>query len=199
MGIDDIEMIDEPLLTEDGFINPACMNALEAAIKNMPKTYDQLSDEPEWNIPRWTHYREITAGLAYCAVKQFLDDYPDDEDNTIYEPKPPAHAPNLEKIIGFLHACIRPKFDKNGSAFLSLCDISKMLYDILYGQGVSVFDDWNKKEVMAMHWIDLDALLHNVCLLIRQDRREFDRFNERFHKEQANCKIKKFGTDQTAH
>lgn len=63
-----------------------------------------------------------------------------------------------------------------------------MLHDILYEQNISLFDDWNKKEKMGPHWLDLDALLHNVCISIRQSRRDFDRFNQEFEKELANKK-----------
>lgn len=160
-----------PLLTEDGFLNEACLNELASAIKNMPKTYERCADDPEWSKKRITHYREITGGLAHWAVRQLGSG---SKDCTLPFP------PNLEKVVGYLHACIRKKFDEFGWTDLSLCDISKMLYDILYEQNVSVFDEWNTKEVLGEHWLDLDALLHNVCLTIRQERREHDRFDAEF-------------------
>ena len=170
-------MLSQPLMTEDGFINEACLNELASAIKNMPKTHERLSNDPEWNTPRLTSYRDITAGLAYWAVHQLAAT---EMSETEFDFGPPAFPPGLEKVIGYLHACIRPKFDKFGWAQLSLCDISKMLHDILYEKNISIFDGWNTKEVLGSHWLDLDALLHNVCLTIRQDRREFERFNKEF-------------------
>ncbi len=168
--MDDFEMLREPLLTEDGFVNPACLKEIESVLKNIPKTHERLSGNPEWATPVLTHYRAITAGLAYCAVSQFIDD----EDRS----SPPAFPPGLEKVIGFLHACIRKDFDKHGFAMMSLCDVSRMLYSVLYDQNVTLFDAWNTKECLGDHWLSLDALIHNVCLNIRTDRREFDRFKK---------------------
>lgn len=72
---------------------------------------------------------------------------------------------------------------KYGFMEISLCDISKMLYDILYGQNISIFDGWNTEEVMGKSWLDLDALLHGVCICIRNERRERDRFSKKFEEE----------------
>lgn len=67
-----MHMISQPFLTEEGFVNEACWKELCAAIKNMPKTHERLSGDPEWNTPKWTSYRDITANLAYWAVHQFI-------------------------------------------------------------------------------------------------------------------------------
>ena len=61
-------------------------------------------------------------------------------------------------------------------AELSLCEINKLCFDILYEQDVKEFDAWNEGE----DFIDLDALLHNVCLDIRLERRAFKAFNDKF-------------------
>lgn len=175
------EIIEQPLFTEDGFVNEACLSELSEAIKNMPKTHDRLAGDEEWSRPQITHFREITAALAYWAIRQIPDEYREKGQLT-YTPtnKSPRHMPNLEKVISFLHECIRPKFDEHGYANLSLCDVSEMLHGILYEQGVSHFDEWNQEEVVGRFWLDLDALLHNVCLSIRQDRRESASFLTQF-------------------
>lgn len=171
-----MDFLNEPLLTEDGFLNEACANELNAYLSNMPKTYERCADDPEWNTKRITNWREIVAALAYWAINQINSSSP-----TI------THPPGLEKVLGFLSHSISSKFDKKtGWAEISLCDISQMLYDILYEQGISIFDGWNTKEVMRDHWLDLDALLHNICLTIRDNRREFDRFNKEFEEQQSN-------------
>lgn len=172
---EDIEMLHNPLLTEEGFVNEACINELESWIKNLPRTHERLADDPEWNTPRWTNYRSITGGLAHWAVQQLSTGNADPV-------PPPACPPNLEKVLGYLQACILSKFDDFGLAKLSLCDISKMLYDTLWD--LEVFMAWNTEECLGSYWLDLDALLHNVCLSIRQDRREFDRFNKEFEESQ---------------
>ena len=85
---------------------------------------------------------------------------------------------------------------ESGLAELSLCNINKLLYDILYEQGFSYFDNWNKskkgnveiqftsrysgREDPDYDFIDLDALLKNVCMDIRNERRDNDRFDKEF-------------------
>ena len=147
------EFIEEPLLTEEGFLNEACMNALSKAIENMPKTHERLKGEPEWNTLEWVFLRDITAALAKWAIRQ----------------GPTACPLGLERVIGYLDACLSHtfEFDATGIAKLSLCDINKALYDILYEKGVTDFDKWNE----GNDFIDLDALLHNVCVEIRDERR----------------------------
>lgn len=178
-----MDFLEQSLTTEDGFLNPACINELESAIKNMPKTHERLSNDPEWIIKRYTSLKDITGGLALFAVKQ----------------SPYACPIDLEKVINYLDACLRKSVDwENGFAQLSLCDISNLLYDILYEQGISCFDAWNKakkskgtikfvtthnEEDPDYDFIDLDALLRNVCIHIRDDRRNFDEFNKRFEEE----------------
>lgn len=173
---DDIHFISQPLLTDEGFINEACMNELAAAIANIPETHERLSGDPEWNTKRLTGFREITAALAYWLIRQFASG-----DNKT--PPPPAHAPGIEEAVSFLTACIRPKFDEFGWAQMSLCEINALCWDVL--ADLPRFKSWNEEATLGKHWLDLSALLHNVCLTIRQDRREFDAFNAKFDAEQA--------------
>jgi hypothetical protein len=162
------KIIDEPLLTDDGLLNPVCMAQLDAAIKNMPPTHERLAGDDEWSRKRVTYWREITGYLANWAVRQI-----EEHDNTPF-------PPGLEKVIGYLSACIRPKFDQLGYAWMSLCDINRLLHDILYEE--KIIASWNDANVLP-GWLDIDALFHNVCLSIRDERREFDAFNRRFDAE----------------
>lgn len=166
---DDIEMLTQPLLTEDGFVNEACMNELAAAIDKMPPSYERLANEPEWSTPLFINYREIIGYFAHWAVRNIQGD-------------DPAFPPGLEKMIGLLTAIIRPKFTilDAGWANLTLCEINKMLHDALWEE--PIFQSWNDREVIS-GWLDLHALLHNVCISIRNEKRESDRFNEQFDKE----------------
>ena len=93
----DIEFLKNPLTTEEGFINEACLNELSSWIKNIPRTYDRLSDDPEWNTPRCTALKEITGKFALWAVRQ--GDYHN-------------CPPNLENIISYLDTCLRREFEK---------------------------------------------------------------------------------------
>lgn len=177
-------MLTNPLMTEEGFVNPACINELESAINNLPKTHERLKDEEEWNVPQWTCWREILGYFSHCAIRNITDEY-STIDETVFVEDSPYFPPNLEKVLGYLGACLRPKFDKYGYANLSLCDISKMLYDILYEQNISMFDQWNTEESMGKSWLDLDALLHGVCICIRDERRSFNEFNKKFDEEHS--------------
>ena len=62
-----------------------------------------------------------------------------------------------------------------------MCEIKKMLFDIL--EGTEQFDAWNTKECLGSDWLDLDALLHNVCISIRDERRTHKAFDDKFEKE----------------
>ncbi len=160
--LDDVEMIQQPLLTEEGFVNEACLNELRAAINNMPKTYERLADRPEWTTPHWCFAKNITSHFARYAISQ----------------GPTACPIGLERVVGYLEAALMHTFtfDLSGMCELTLCQINKALYDILYEQGVSDFDKWNEGE----DFIDLDALLRNVCIGLRDERRETERFRAEY-------------------
>lgn len=164
-GMDDAYVIGQPLTTEDGFINEACMNELAAAIRNMPPDYERLSGDPEWSVPRIVHWRDILGYFAAWSVRQ------------ISHPDATPSPPGLESMLGYLAACLRPHFDQEGFAELSLCDINKLLHGILMEE--DIFLSWND-EATLKGWIDLDALLRNVCLSIRAERRANDAFDEKF-------------------
>ena len=183
-------IISEPFLTEEGFVNEACMNELNKAIENMPPAYERLADRPEWSEKKdkWTFKKDIVAAFAKWAIRQSGYACPD----------------NLEKVVGYLDACLDKMVDWDtcGMTELSLCDINRLLHEILMDQGISFFDDWNKakKEWRSdsrfdcmgeaekvdpdFGFIDLHALLKNVCLDIRTDRRDFEAFNKKFDEEQ---------------
>ncbi len=164
---DDIHMLSQTLTTEEGFVNEACINELEAAILNMPPDWERLADRPEWNKKNYISWREITGHLAHWAIRQIPE-----HDST---PTPPG----LKKVIGYLSACIRPKFDNMGWAHLTLCEINKILHDILMED--KTFNSWNDEKIIS-GWLDLHALLHNVCLSIRDERRASDAFDAEFVK-----------------
>lgn len=155
----------QPLVTDEGFLNPACMNELEAAIRNIPPAYERLKNDVEWTTKRWTFKKEITGYFAHWAVRQ-LETTP--------------FAPKLETVIGFLHHCLKDCFDSNDMALLSLCDINYLLHKILMPE--KIFLDWNDAFILK-DWLDLDALLHNVCISIRNERRINDEFDKRFEAE----------------
>jgi len=160
------EMLSQPLSTEEGFINEACLNELTKAIKNMPKTYERLKNDEEWSKKIIISKKQILGAFAKWAIILSFD-YPK----------------GIENVIKYLDKCLVNDVNwyfenkKNNEYFaeLSLCEINKMLYDILYEQNITYFDNWNKGE----KFVDLDALLRNVCIDIRTQQRENERFEER--------------------
>lgn len=195
----DINMLEQPLLTEDGLVNPLCIKELESVISNVPKLHIRNQNDNEWNEKHWTFDYEILGQFARWAICLS-----------------PYHCPdNLEIVIKYLQACLRlelikldkedlyiEKKSKQIMANISLNQISKFLYDILYEQDFKEFDDWNspkndrckgkdllftsrydEEESPDDYFIDLDALLTNVCIGIRTQRREDKRFDEKFESE----------------
>ena len=179
-----IEFLSQPLTTADGFLNPACMNELGATIANMPKTHGRLSGDPEWEKKHVIFVHDITGYLAMWAIRQ----------------SPYAYPERLDEVIKYLDACLTLKANKIKMMRVSLCEISKMLYEILYEQDVEAFDNWNKckkgntpdisftsryddEKDPDYDFIDLDALLHNVCISFRNQFRIDDEFDRKFEAE----------------
>ena len=189
------ETISQPLLTNEGYLNPACMNELESAINNMPKTFDRLSGDSEWSNKKdqWTFKSDIIGAFSMWACRQSPYGVPD----------------GLENVCKYLNAALESCGDgwKNcGMQECSLVEINKWLYEILYEQGVEQFDAWNKcksgntSDIQFSSrydgvrnpdtdFIDLDALLHNVCITIRNERRTFKAFNDKFDKQWSENKL----------
>ena len=170
---EEVEMLTQPLVTEGGFLYEACMNELAAAINNMPESFDRLADNPEWSIPAWVGAGEITGHLARWSICQAV-----------------GVPPGLTDVLGFTHAAVSrdSRFTSWGDigmyAELSLCDVNRLLWDIL-GE-LSLFCDWNDSAVMdarSLMWIDLSALLHNVCISLRNERRHEAAFNAKCERE----------------
>ena len=89
--MDNIDKISEPLKTSDGFLNPVAMKELEDKIINMPKTYERLNDDSEWNQKRWVFVKDITSYLAKWAISQSPYHYPE----------------RLDEVVKYLHACLK--------------------------------------------------------------------------------------------
>lgn len=181
----EIEMISQPLTTSEGALNPACMNELSAAIGAMAPTHIRLANDDEWSgkKDRWTFRSDIVGAFAMWACRQSPYGVPD----------------GLENVCKYLNAALKTEFkwDTAGMQELSLCDINRALHTILMDQGIAEFDAWNRCKkgetpeiqfTSAMDgrrdpdfdFIDLDALLHNVCLTIRDERRKNKAFDDDF-------------------
>lgn len=187
---EEIEFIKQPFLTEDGFVNPAAMAELESSIMGTHKTHERLSGDPEWSTPHWTSRTAIVGAFAQWACRQSPYGVPD----------------GLENVCKYLNECLKREWKwKMQMAELSLCDINRALYSILYEKGVSEFDAWNRCKTgntpniqfssaldgerdPDRDFIDLDALLHNVCITIRDERRKDAEFDRKFEAEHGKLK-----------
>lgn len=162
-----IDMLLQPFTTQEGYLNEACLQELEAKLKGIPESHERLMGNPEWSTPWVVTDTEIVGQLAHWAVRQFEG--------------PP---PDLAEVLGYLQACLRrgPFTEETAPGFrcerLSLCEVNKILWEIL--GGLRQFDNWNREEVVGERWIDLSALLHNVCVGIRDERRHELAFERRF-------------------
>jgi hypothetical protein len=181
----EIETLTQPLITPEGFVNPACMAELEGAISSMGKTHERLRGDPEWDCAKdqWTFPKDIVGAFAMWACRQS-----------------PYGVPNgLESVCKYLNDALATvtEWGTAGMAECSLCDINRWLHEILYEQGVEEFDAWNERKngrdgmgfssafdqpSLDDDFIDLDALLHNVCLEIRDERRQRRAFDAKFEK-----------------
>lgn len=168
-----MQMISQPLLTEEGFVNEACINELNAAIKNMPETWERLANDPEWSKKEVVSLSELMGALGKWMIRQYSGVVP----------------VGFNSVIGYANAVLKKSVFKDvldpahdyRSVYLSLCDINKLLWDTL--GDLQAFKDLNDKDVVGEHWLDLGALLHNVCIDIRQSRRENADFDRRFKEE----------------
>lgn len=166
----DIELIPEPLITDDGCLNPVAYAMMEAAIANMPNIDERTAGEPEWEQKHWLHWRQIIGHFAHWAVRQIDSDEP--------------YPPGLEKMVGYLAACTRSMFDSEHMAYLSLREVAATLHDILMNS--AVFLSWNDSKVLA-GWLDLDALITNVCVSIRDELRAEAAFDLRCKEARTAC------------
>jgi hypothetical protein len=182
---DDPEMISQPLLTEGGAINSACVNELEAVIGAMKPTHIRLSGDEEWNNRKdqWTFRKDIVGAFAMWACRQ----------------SPYGVPEGMENVCKYLFAALKScaEWGPHDMVEASLCDINRWLHEILMDQGVTEFDAWNRCRVGETpeiqftsafdgptdpdrEFIDLHALLHNVCLTIREERRRNRAFDAKF-------------------
>ena len=171
------EILEQPMFTDEGFVNQACLNELDGALDALPATHIRLAGNSEWSTPRITSKKEIMGAFSKYAVIQ----------------SPYAFPEKLENVLGYLYACLTSEFGKDYFKAWSLCDINRKLHEILMDE--ELFTEWNERKngkqgtgfsslefqpSPADDFIDLHALLHNVCLDIRMERRAFDAFNKKF-------------------
>ena len=162
LPLDKIEMLNEPLTTEEDYLNEACIKELEGVIRSMPEAHERLAGRPEWSTPWIVTDNDIVSNFAKCAVGIWC-----------------GCPPDLVEVVGYVQACLRrgpfkdeEEYTACGRPFrmkrMSLCEINKFLWDVL--DGLPRFMAWNDADKHE-NWVDLSALLRNVCIEIRNERR----------------------------
>jgi hypothetical protein len=171
-----MEMLTNPLLTEDGFVNEACMKELAAAINGIPDVHVRCADDPEWNRPYWTFPHNITGPFAMWAVRQSPYGCPD----------------GLETVVKYLTACLRTAFswDTAGMAHLTLWEISEAIHRILLAERRPTDEErFSNNRPPDADFIDLHALLTNTVISIRDERRRDDAFDAAFEAEHGKLTV----------
>jgi hypothetical protein len=179
---EEVKVIDEPLLTEDGDINPEAVDALSEAIEALAPTHIRLADDPEWSSSKdlWLFTHNIVGYFAQWAIRQSPYSVPD----------------KLEEVLEQVHLVFKPFESKNGMFCMSLCEINRLLHEYILplpqtmawnepknGSTESIqFSSRYTKRDPDDEFIDLHALAHNVCVSIRNERRESYLFDVEFEK-----------------
>lgn len=143
-----------------------------------------LQANPEWSTPRHVHVHTLVEAFAHgvLAADPWHKNY-----------KVP---PGFEGVLNWIAFKIQEEFKDNLVPKLSLIEIKERFQK--WGEEHPQFLKWNEPAtpgtvigVVSRYsltpeerdFIDLGALVHNAALYIRTDRRENDRFEERFRKE----------------
>lgn len=181
---DKLKMLEHALLDEDGNINPMAMGEFSEEISAMGETYQRLRNDPEWSLRenRWTFKSDIVGAFAKWACRQSPYGVPD----------------GLETVCKYLNSALSSvtRWREDGLTEASLCDINRWLHEILMNQGIELFDAWNEPKIKngsEFHFVSryseydhnpdedficLAALLHNVAIEIRDERRKNKAFEE---------------------
>lgn len=173
---EEIEQINKPLLNSDGSLNLDFLKELKQVIDSLPNVTPRLASDPEWNTKEenWTFRQEIIGAFALWACRLSPHGVPD----------------GLEVVCKYLNECLKREYNWARMEELSLCEIHRALDDILLKNGIKQFKDWAKAKsgktdptnfltaFGGTHcpdddFMDLNALILNVCMTIRDERRAF--------------------------
>ncbi len=182
-----MKILKESLYIDNDELNLDCLDELKDEIINIKPAYIRLENDEEWNTKQYTSFKFLVGCFACSAVTLSPYSYPD----------------NLEKVINQVYLVFKKFTDKLGLLYISLNEINELLHkEILVLQEVQ---KWNERKDGVLQdisfisrydagkeidpdtdFIDLDALAHYVCLLVRTDRREHDKFNKQFEENYKN-------------
>lgn len=167
---------------EDVIDDPAVLEqAIEAAAE---KQAEELWGDPEWTEPRWMQLKDI--------VKAFLIGVIEADAWYVGYSVPP----NFEVVANSLCGAVVTKFkgDSNASVKASLLDLEAFYREFIDATPLCrEWNDWPGSGIVTRYdstprertFIDLDALVRNAAIYVRNNRREFDAFNADFEKREA--------------
>lgn len=142
------------------------------------KSEERLWGDPEWAEPRYTHRKDIVRGFAVGIINadMWFDGY--------------SLPPNFEAVLNSLCGAIASKFKGNDEIVkVSLLDLEALYREFI--DATLLCREWNdfpgsgfssrySATPTERTFIDLGALVRNAAIHIRDDRRDFDRFNAEF-------------------
>lgn len=171
--------------TSEDFLEPIVEHALfSGAIEEAcQQQRERLSKDTEWATPRYHHIHDLVTAFAVGCLQADMwhDGY------TI--------PPNFENIINWVAFCIQKYFDNEEVPKVSLFEI-RDLY-MKWASENPHFLEWNKTDKLInfvtrnspvpkeRDFIDLDALVHNAALFLRDKLRKNNTFDKKFDEEWA--------------
>lgn len=142
------------------------------------KSEERLWSDPEWSEQRWVHRKDIVRAFLVGVI---------DADAWFSGYSVP---PNLEIVANVLCGAISVKFaGKDELVKASLLDLEALYREFIDATPfVREWNDYPGSGIVSRFsatpsertFIDLGALTRNAAIHIRNDRREFDRFNAEF-------------------
>jgi hypothetical protein len=182
----------DPIPHPDDIVRPIVESmALSGIFDQVGKAHQlSLRADPEWSTPRWVHVHELVQAFAVGVLRA-----------------DPWHKgykvpPGFDGVINWIAFKVQEEFKDKEVVKLSLIEIKERFKR--WGEEHPQFMKWNESptpgtvvSIVSRYsvtpeerdFIDLGALVHNAALYIRTDRRENDRFEERFRQKYPDAEM----------
>jgi len=148
------------------------------------KAEQRLWNDSEWAEPRVTSLKDIVTAFLVGTISAdaWFDNY--------------SVPSNFEIVANALSGAVMSKFGPGEFPNVSLLDIEAFYHEFI--DATPLCREWNdfpgsgfvtRYDATPKHrtFIDLDALIRNASVFIRDDRRTFDKFNADFDKRQEEA------------
>lgn len=169
----EMQMLSQPLLTDEGLLNEACLNEMSAAINNMPAQSVRLASEPEYQIRAIMTEDDLIGAIAGVTVPMYS--------RRGYIGLPPG----LHEVIGYAAARFRREceiIEGMNYRYITLIELAEFMEDVAREcEQVKAWNDCGNHP--EGDFIDLGAWSRNVVIRIREMRRHSWAFDWKFEKE----------------